>query len=312
MNPERARALKGYARARARYAEALPILWQPPNVVGVGIGPRVFQGQSLDEACFIVYVREKKPGYELPRLERCPREVCGVPVDVQVATWGTLGRMTAAEPPHEGRIWAMGRKPGEDKGGEAGTLGMLARMGGAPYAITAMHVLAPDFIPTKTKIRDDLVVCAMLSGREVDIGVVEDGRLTGFRDIALIRLTHDPVVLAALERLVVDAGEPAWVQEGKPMYATIHAEPTHPSGWLKATDVSGIFETDRGEQFFNGLLEFDMSSDVQLGWSGGLVYTSGRAPVALLSFRGEKDRRRAFGWPIAEFYRYWGLSPWNT
>src|ERR1044071_1544847 len=87
------------ARARRRYSEALPILWNPPSVVGVAIGQRVRGGETIeDEVCFVAYVREKRG--DLARWEALPKELFGVPVDVQVAE-GALERRAGVE----GRIW---------------------------------------------------------------------------------------------------------------------------------------------------------------------------------------------------------------
>ena len=59
-------------------------LMSKANVVGVGIGLRQAGGQSTGEAAIVVSVRTKVPGSQLARGDMIPRELDGVPVDVQV------------------------------------------------------------------------------------------------------------------------------------------------------------------------------------------------------------------------------------
>jgi hypothetical protein len=54
------------------------------NVVGVGIGLRQTGGQSTGEPAIVVSVSAKVPMSQLTRGDMIPRELDGVPVDVQV------------------------------------------------------------------------------------------------------------------------------------------------------------------------------------------------------------------------------------
>jgi hypothetical protein len=54
------------------------------NVVGVGVGFIHRGGQRTDEIGLVVMVRQKRPWDQLTRTDRIPREIEGVPVDVQV------------------------------------------------------------------------------------------------------------------------------------------------------------------------------------------------------------------------------------
>jgi hypothetical protein len=59
-------------------------LMSKANVVGVGIGLRKAGGRSTGEAAIVVSVSAKVPGSQLTQKDTIPRELDGVPVDVQV------------------------------------------------------------------------------------------------------------------------------------------------------------------------------------------------------------------------------------
>jgi hypothetical protein len=77
---ERARAVK-----RAHESE----LMSKANVVGVGVGMREKGGSRTDEVVLVVMVREKLPLSALAPEDVIPKQVDGVPVDVQEV--GELG-----------------------------------------------------------------------------------------------------------------------------------------------------------------------------------------------------------------------------
>jgi hypothetical protein len=54
-----------------------------PNVIGVGIGRVIRAGEELDEIGVIVMVDTKLPQDQLQAQALIPREIEGVPVDVQ-------------------------------------------------------------------------------------------------------------------------------------------------------------------------------------------------------------------------------------
>ena len=54
-----------------------------PNVVGLGIGLQKRRGQPTGELALVVMVSRKVPSAELAPSERIPREIEGVPIDVQ-------------------------------------------------------------------------------------------------------------------------------------------------------------------------------------------------------------------------------------
>ena len=59
------------------------MLLQKPNVVGVGIGFAQRSQQTTNELCLVVMVSQKLPDEALSPEDRIPRELEGVPVDVQ-------------------------------------------------------------------------------------------------------------------------------------------------------------------------------------------------------------------------------------
>jgi hypothetical protein len=60
-----------------------PELLAKANVLGVGVGLRQRSGMSGAEVAVVVLVRRKIPISQLALQDRIPREIEGVPVDVQ-------------------------------------------------------------------------------------------------------------------------------------------------------------------------------------------------------------------------------------
>jgi hypothetical protein len=65
---------------KAKYEKRL---MRKKHVVGVGIGLRERKGQQIEEMVLTVMVRQKLPPSALRPRDRIPRELDGVPVDVQ-------------------------------------------------------------------------------------------------------------------------------------------------------------------------------------------------------------------------------------
>lgn len=291
MRRERTSFERGLARARRRYHDALPIL-QRPGVVGVGIGRRMFQGEHVDEACFVVYVREKKQ--LLDRWEKLPPAVCGVPVDVQSATWGALERSTG----RSGRIWAHGRKEHE-----TGSLGVVARRQGDLrhdlFALTAMHVLTPQgstAIPRGSRVEIET------PQGDRELGVVEDAVIGSRADVVLIRLGREETLLRHLAASYIEVREPIDRDDIAP------GVPVGLSTGAKGKVVSVSCDVEQ----YSGLLQFRFQEEIEPGWSGSLIYAWGKRPLALLSFRAGDDHHTGFGWPIGAFYKHWNLAPWAS
>lgn len=65
-------------------------LMRKANVVGVGIGLRQREGELTDEPAIVVSVTEKLPPSKVAPDDVIPRDLDGIPVDVQV-----IGRLRA-------------------------------------------------------------------------------------------------------------------------------------------------------------------------------------------------------------------------
>lgn len=85
------------ARLRAVKAIYEPDLLRKANVVGVGIGLRQRAGKQTAEPVIVVSVTHKVPLSQLDASDVIPRELEGVPVDVQAvgevrALWSSTGQ----------------------------------------------------------------------------------------------------------------------------------------------------------------------------------------------------------------------------
>lgn len=58
-------------------------LMQKANVIGVGIGFAIQGGSRTDQLAIVVMVKQKLPRTKLKEKDVIPREIEGVPVDVQ-------------------------------------------------------------------------------------------------------------------------------------------------------------------------------------------------------------------------------------
>jgi hypothetical protein len=74
MDIERIKAIKAAHEER---------LLRKANVIGVGVGLRQQRGQTTDQVCIVVSVREKVPSEQLAPKDVIPSYIEGVPVDVQ-------------------------------------------------------------------------------------------------------------------------------------------------------------------------------------------------------------------------------------
>lgn len=73
----------GLARLRAVKAIYEPDLLRKANVVGVSIGLRQRRGKQTTEPAIVVLVTRKVPLSQLDASDMIPRELEGIPVDVQ-------------------------------------------------------------------------------------------------------------------------------------------------------------------------------------------------------------------------------------
>lgn len=72
-----------YEKARQVRQSYRDMLLSKPHVIGLGIGYRKVGGQMTDEVALIVMVDKKLPDSQLKPGDQIPRELDGIPVDVQ-------------------------------------------------------------------------------------------------------------------------------------------------------------------------------------------------------------------------------------
>ncbi len=59
------------------------MLLQLPNVVGIGVGPKIINGEPANVMAIKVYVRSKIPKEQLKEEQCVPKEIEGIPTDVE-------------------------------------------------------------------------------------------------------------------------------------------------------------------------------------------------------------------------------------
>ena len=67
-----------------------------PNVVALGVGPKIRRGEPTGEMAIRVFVSRKIEAEALAPKERIPRELDGYPTDVEV-----MSALEAKHPQHE-------------------------------------------------------------------------------------------------------------------------------------------------------------------------------------------------------------------
>ena len=111
------------------------------NVVGVGVGPKIRAGKETRRASVRFYVEKKVPLKAIPKAQRLPKQINGVPTDV-VET----GRLYAQVPIARQRLRPAkgGCSVGFQASGfvMAGTFGCLVTDGVRRYILSNNHVLA--------------------------------------------------------------------------------------------------------------------------------------------------------------------------
>jgi hypothetical protein len=71
-------------RAQEVQAKYSDMLMSKPHVQGIGVGLATEGGQFTDKIAIVVMVDEKVPASELAPEDLIPKELDGIPVDVQV------------------------------------------------------------------------------------------------------------------------------------------------------------------------------------------------------------------------------------
>lgn len=127
---------------RARAAASVP----GDNVVGVGIGEKITWGRPTGVLAVKFFVRVKYALDELPKADRLPETIDGLPVDVEQA--GTFRALAVPNP----RIKRRPAQPGCSVGHQipggggvmAGTFGAVVKKGSRLFILSNNHVLADE------------------------------------------------------------------------------------------------------------------------------------------------------------------------
>ena len=173
-----------------------------PGVQHVSVGLKVQGHKVSNDLCIRVYVRAKRPDAELDAVERIPREIAGVPTDVNVVRRPEFTVDSTRYRPLKGGIMISNQIIGLNQSGtattmERGTFGCTATLNrdGSPVLLSNWHVLmantarigepifqpAPTFLPTLDPAQlplrpddDDDVIAHIVDARitdKVDAGI---------------------------------------------------------------------------------------------------------------------------------------------
>jgi hypothetical protein len=121
------------------------------NVVAVGIGEQVSKGISTGVLAVKLFVRVKYPDDAIPDADRLPKEISGLPVDVEQS--GTFRRFaTAPQSMPNPRKRFRPARPGSSIGFAdpqnqftmAGTFGAVVKASGKHFVLSNNHVLADE------------------------------------------------------------------------------------------------------------------------------------------------------------------------
>lgn len=282
------------------------ILGPYPGVIGVGVGLQERDGVATGRVAFIVTVRSKG---NQPAKELLPRQLLGIPVDVQeerdlpklkTVAGGQLVQQPGRPPP--------------------GRLGCLAKDAASQlYGLTAMHVLVretgADLFPWANGPFFDVAI-DQGSGQAV-VGKLRAGEFTVHSDIACIELAPGTVWqrgLAGVSTVLSAPRDPGTVH----LNAGIALAPSGAliDGTVAQYPFAGDFITDAGVLAFTELMKFRVvtSNGIPGGWSGSVLFDSStREPLALLSFGSDTSDSNgiatAYGFPLFAFYAAWNLRP---
>ena len=150
-------AARGLARAMSTAASPEP----DQNVQGVGLGEKIADGKPTGIMAVKVFVRLKYPSGELTRGQRLPKEIAGLPVDVEqsglfrkIERKPRRRKSAAPQPPSipDPRVRYRPAPPGcsigyrapNDAYRMAGTFGAVVKDAAGQYILSNNHVLADE------------------------------------------------------------------------------------------------------------------------------------------------------------------------
>lgn len=155
-----------------------PRLFLKPNVVATAIGYKHVQGKRTADLCIVCSVESKVAASSLSEKELIPREIDGIPTDVQqTGTIYSLALPTDRFRPAPGGV-SIGHT-----GITAGTLGCLVKKGGKLFILSNNHVLANSNQAKK----GDLI----LQPGPHDGGTLNDDQIARLSDFIPIRFENE-------------------------------------------------------------------------------------------------------------------------
>lgn len=166
------------------------------NIVGVGVGPKIRKGKRTAATSIRFYVEKKVPLKAIPKADRLPEKINGVPTDV-VET----GRLFAQVPIAQQRLRPArgGCSVGFKATGfvMAGTFGCLVTDGAKRFILSNNHVLANE---NALPLSSPIFQAGLLDG-----GVVPGDRIAKLKKFVRIRKlpadNHVDAAIATLDRL---------------------------------------------------------------------------------------------------------------
>jgi hypothetical protein len=172
------RLLKGAALAASARRQITSSSVPGRNVVGVGIGEKVTSGEPTGVMAVKFFVRVKYVASDVPAADRLPKQIAGVPVDVEES--GTFRALTALPNPRT-KIrpaqpgCSIGFREPTDAFEMAGTFGALVKDNKNLYVLSNNHVLANE---SQLKPGAPIFQPGLLDGGSTSTG--EIARLTKF------------------------------------------------------------------------------------------------------------------------------------
>ena len=196
-----------------------------PNIVGVGIGPKVINGAIVADEAVRILVRVKIPKAQLGRDETVPAEFNKLPTDVvevgevrafqTLRTWQRFGRQ---------RPTSCGVSVGHPKI-TAGTLGCLVERGGDHYILSNNHVLADC---NQANTGDDIIQPGALDGGSApsdNIAVLSDYEPLDFsgndNEIDAAIALVGPDTQTDVEPEIIDIGRPQRTTKPVALYQSV-------------------------------------------------------------------------------------------
>jgi hypothetical protein len=283
-----------------------PILSGHPGVIGVGVGVSERHGLPTDQVAFVITVMHD---VEQSALEHLPREVLGIPVDVQKSAIPTLKSIAGGQ---------AVQQPGQPPPGRLGCL--VQDAAGQVYALTAMHALVHEH---------DTEIFRFANGPFFDVevnsgngfnvaGRLQAGEFTRHSDIACVKLTGGSAWergLGGTSTILTTPADPWTVSSSAGISLVV---PPHGVvlGSVAQFPYDGSFATDAGVLQFQNLMKFRVATPhgIPGGWSGSTLFRSStREPLALLSFGSDSSDAAgvafAYGFPLFIHYAAWNLRP---